>query len=288
MTSTSIYTAIDPTYLYIKQHSITKKKYFGKTTRDPYTYNGSGVYWTRHINKHGKEHIVTLWVSEPYTDTSVVEVALKFSSDNDIVNSKEWANQKPENGLDGGTPGTKHTEETKANMRKPRSEKAKANMRKPKSEEHKAKMRKARKPHSEETKAKMRKPKSEETKAKMSKAKKQISEEHKDKISVRQTGKKHTEEHKAAQSVRQTGKKRGTYKKSGKPQKPRSNKGKPKSEEHKANMRKPKSEEHKAKMSEAKKGKPKPQVTCPHCGKTGGNSNMKRWHFDNCKLASKA
>ena len=27
----------------------------------------------------------------------------------------------------------------------------------------------------------------------------------------------------------------------------------------------------------------KPIVTCPHCGKTGDNSNMKRWHFDNCK-----
>ena len=24
-------------------------------------------------------------------------------------------------------------------------------------------------------------------------------------------------------------------------------------------------------------------VTCPHCGKIGGNANMKRWHFDNCK-----
>lgn len=24
-------------------------------------------------------------------------------------------------------------------------------------------------------------------------------------------------------------------------------------------------------------------VTCPHCGKSGGNSSTKRWHFDNCK-----
>jgi len=24
-------------------------------------------------------------------------------------------------------------------------------------------------------------------------------------------------------------------------------------------------------------------VRCPHCNKTGGISNMKRWHFDNCK-----
>jgi hypothetical protein len=24
-------------------------------------------------------------------------------------------------------------------------------------------------------------------------------------------------------------------------------------------------------------------ITCPHCGKQGGNGIMKRWHFDNCK-----
>lgn len=28
---------------------------------------------------------------------------------------------------------------------------------------------------------------------------------------------------------------------------------------------------------------PKPQVTCPYCGKQGGSPSMKRWHFDNCK-----
>jgi hypothetical protein len=205
MTSTSIYTPIIPTYLYIKQHSITKKKYFGKTTKtNPYTYNGSGDYWGDHIKVHGKEHIVTLWVSDLYYDTSIVEVALKFSVDNDIVKSKEWANLKPENGLDGCLPGVKRSEESKAKQsantkgkpKKPMSEEGKANMRKPKSEEHKANMRK------------------------------------------------------------------------------------PKSEEHKANMRK--SEETKAKMSATQKGIPKPQVTCPHCGKTGGENVMKRWHFNNC------
>lgn len=28
---------------------------------------------------------------------------------------------------------------------------------------------------------------------------------------------------------------------------------------------------------------PKPKVTCPHCGKTGGRPVMIRFHFDNCK-----
>lgn len=31
------------------------------------------------------------------------------------------------------------------------------------------------------------------------------------------------------------------------------------------------------------KGKTDTVVECPHCGKTGGQSIMKRWHFDNCK-----
>ena len=34
----------------------------------------------------------------------------------------------------------------------------------------------------------------------------------------------------------------------------------------------------------AKRG-PEPLVTCPHCGKVGGQGNMmNRWHFDNCRL----
>jgi hypothetical protein len=210
MTSTTIYTPITPTYLYIKQHSITKKKYYGKTTNlDPYKYNGSGKHWGDHIKVHGKEHIVTLWVSELYYDTSIVEVALKFSADNDIVNSKEWANMKPENGLDGATPGVKHTEETKA------------------------------------------------------------------KQSAAMTGKKHTTEQNVAKSARQKDKK-----------------GKPHSEETKAKMKgrpspnkdKKFSVETKAKMSASSKGKPKKQVTCPNCGKTGGSNTMYRWHFDNCKV----
>lgn len=30
--------------------------------------------------------------------------------------------------------------------------------------------------------------------------------------------------------------------------------------------------------------KSKPNLTCPHCGKTGAHTPMKRWHFDNCKF----
>ena len=53
-------------------------------------------------------------------------------------------------------------------------------------------------------------------------------------------------------------------------------------------------DEQKKRISEATKlamktAKPRviTQVTCPHCDMTGGNSNMKRYHFDNCKTLYK-
>ena len=95
-----------PTVLYIKQHSVTGLKYFGKTTQDPLKYKGSGKHWKLHIKKHGPEYVVNLWVSEPYTDAdAITEFALTFSKDHNIVESKDWANQKPENGLDGALTG---------------------------------------------------------------------------------------------------------------------------------------------------------------------------------------
>lgn len=36
-------------------------------------------------------------------------------------------------------------------------------------------------------------------------------------------------------------------------------------------------------QSKARKGIPQQKLTCPHCNKTGGNVNMIRYHFDNCK-----
>lgn len=41
------------------------------------------------------------------------------------------------------------------------------------------------------------------------------------------------------------------------------------------------------KMSFARKGKTQKVVVCPHCGKSGGNKTMPRWHLDNCKHKEK-
>ena len=203
MTSTSIYTPIKPTYLYIKQHSVTGLKYFGKTTSpDPYKYQGSGTYWKSHIQKYKTKFIDTLWVSDLYYDTSISEIALHFSYENNIVKSNEWANLILENGLDGGGIGMKGKIRT---------------------EEHKAKQSASRKGKTQ----------SEETKLK---------------ISIANTGKTQSEQTKAKKSSSMKGKNAG---------KPSWNKGKP---------------------------YPQLRITCPYCDKTGGASNMKRYHFDNCRI----
>jgi len=110
-----------PTWLYIKQHKVSGLKYFGKTTRDPIKYNGSGVYWKRHLITHGSE-ITTLWSQLFNNKESLIEYALNFSQENNIVDSTEWANLIIENGLDGGNfpgvgKGRVMSEETKQKLR---------------------------------------------------------------------------------------------------------------------------------------------------------------------------
>jgi hypothetical protein len=92
-----------PTYLYIKTHSITGLKYFGKTTKsDPSKYTGSGDYWLKHINVHGN-HLHTEILGFFTDKDECIRAATEFSINNNIVESKEWANFKIENGLDGGS-----------------------------------------------------------------------------------------------------------------------------------------------------------------------------------------
>ena len=80
-------------YLYVKQHTITKLKYFGVTKKkNPFKYIGSGTYWNRHISKYGKDRVKTLEVWG-FDDLELCrDFALTFSQDNDIVTSADWAN----------------------------------------------------------------------------------------------------------------------------------------------------------------------------------------------------
>ena len=93
-----------PTWLYLKQHNKTGLKYFGKTIRDPETYNGSGVYWTNHLTKHGID-VSTVWKQLFTCKEELTKFALEYSTKNKIVESNEYANLKPEDGLMGGDTG---------------------------------------------------------------------------------------------------------------------------------------------------------------------------------------
>ncbi|MDA3779743.1 MAG: NUMOD3 domain-containing DNA-binding protein [Bacteroidales bacterium] len=106
------------------------------------------------------------------------------------------------------------------------------------------------------------------------------------KIVLKNIGKKRTEKFKEEQSKRFTGEKNPMF-------------GKSQSDEFKKTKReymlnnnpgKNKTEETKKKISDSKKGIPskikgipRKKITCPYCGKIGGEGLMNRWHFNNCK-----
>jgi len=97
--------------------------YFCKSTRkDIYRYTGSGVAWKDLIKKHGKQSIETLWVSDWYYNPDEIQkIAIHFSRENDIVNSRSWANLVPEWGIDFTTrKGMRDSEETRKRKRESR------------------------------------------------------------------------------------------------------------------------------------------------------------------------
>ncbi len=133
-----------PTYLYIKQHTITWKLYFGKTTSvDPIKYHGSGLHWGPHIKVHGREHVVTLWYCLFTDQAECTKFALEFSEKMDIVKSDQWLNLIIEDGLGSrGKKGIKRSAETCAKMRA-RSPRASSLNHISKNSEHVKKMRAA-------------------------------------------------------------------------------------------------------------------------------------------------
>jgi len=123
-----------------------------------------------------------------------------------------------------------------------------------------------------------------------------VSEETRKKMSRTRTGKKASD--KAIQS--KMGKNNHMYGKYGKnnPNFGRKQSKETKSKISKSNkgrvggfLNKLHSNETKQKMSEKKLGKnhpmwgkKQPKIKCPHCNKKGGNTGMKRWHFDKCDI----
>lgn len=84
--------------LYIKTHRITGLKYLGKTEQDDVvSYQGSGVYWTKHIKKHGY-NCDTEIIKKCHSSSELKEWGLYYSRLWNIVDSDEWANLKEECG----------------------------------------------------------------------------------------------------------------------------------------------------------------------------------------------
>ena len=101
---------------YVKTHRTTGLKYFGKTVKNISSYWGSGKYWLNHIKTHGYD-VNTEIVGEFDNIEEAMNFGLKFSEENNIVESKEWANLVPENGIGGGSfPGRVFSEDHKRNI----------------------------------------------------------------------------------------------------------------------------------------------------------------------------
>ena len=94
------------TALYVKTHNVTGFKYFGKTTclQKIHSYKGSGIYWVRHLKKHGSNYqteLLGIWQNKE----SLIKFAHKFCKEHDIVKSSDWANIVLEEGLQGASSG---------------------------------------------------------------------------------------------------------------------------------------------------------------------------------------
>jgi ribosomal protein L37AE/L43A len=202
-------------YLYRKTHNKTGLKYLGITKRDPFIYRGSGKYWVDHIEKHGDD--ITTEIIHECTEENVEYWGLYYSDIFDIVESKEYANLKPESGYGGtGMKGKKQSDETKNKI-------SKSNKGKIRTEEQR----------------------------------RIISESH---MGLEPWNKGITgytifsEEEKAKRSAMYSGQGNPFFGK-----------------------------EHSDEFKELQRQRQKTNIECPHCGKSGANRIMKRWHFNNCK-----
>ena len=88
--------------LYLKTHNKTGLKYLGKTVVDPFKYKGSGVYWSNHLKKHGND-VSTDILFESESKEEITEKGLYYSTEWNIVESKEFANLIDETGSGGDT-----------------------------------------------------------------------------------------------------------------------------------------------------------------------------------------
>lgn len=84
--------------LYVKTHNLTGLKYLGKTTaKDPHNYFGSGIYWRRHLEKHGYDYTTEI-IKECSSNNEIKIWGSYYSKLWNVVESNKWANLTPETG----------------------------------------------------------------------------------------------------------------------------------------------------------------------------------------------
>jgi len=86
--------------LYLKKHDITKKLYLGWTTRDVETYSGSGIYWLKHLKKHG-DFVSTVVLEQTEDINRLRSQGLFYSQLWDVADNPQFANLKEEDGVGG-------------------------------------------------------------------------------------------------------------------------------------------------------------------------------------------
>ena len=272
-------------YIYKTTNLLNGRYYYGMHSTDNLDdgYIGSGTYLRRAIRKYGKENF-----KREIIEFCKTRKELK-SREKDIVNLQEIAKKECMNLKVGGNNWKPISEETCRKISLSKTNPSEETRRKM-SESHKGQIPWMKgKTHTIEARIKISeaglgRKHSEETRRKMSEVRmgKRHSEKTRRKISESNIGNYHTEESKQKMSKAHT--------------------GKTLSIEHRDKIRianKNPSEETRYKQGSGKRGttlseetkqkigksnsKPKKRIMCPHCNKIGGNSNMKRYHFNNCK-----
>lgn len=265
-----LYEAIEPTRLYIKKCSHCDLKYFGKTkSKDIDSYPGSGTYWSAHLAKHDAKPI-HLWNSDWYYDKSITRFALKFSRINKIVGSNSWANLREEDGLEGGFVLTEDSYRKRIETRKRNGT---LNTNTPESIQKAIETKRAKGILNVQTPEVIKK--TLETKIRNGTLNSNTPESIQKGIEtkkMRGTDRGWKRRHESIQKELETKIKNGTLQRT--PESIEKQKQTVYSRDNRFHT-----EETKDKMR-----KPKKVVCCPKCGQQGGVSQMKRWHFDNCRV----
>jgi hypothetical protein len=91
--------------LMVKTHMVTGLKYLCYTTcegDDYLNYKGSGTNWKKHLKKYG-DNIKTELIFESHDYEEFKKIAIKRSTEFNVVDSDKWANIRPETGTGGDT-----------------------------------------------------------------------------------------------------------------------------------------------------------------------------------------